>query len=67
MNLISGINLKGDRTIWGIVFALSLFSLLVVYSTAGWAYLFKHFIKLVIGIIAKQIIARINEIIPFTN
>ena len=60
MNLISSINLKGDRTIWGVVFALSLFSLLVVYSTAGWAYLFKHFIKLVIGIIAMYIVHNIK-------
>ena len=60
MNLISDINLKGDRTIWGVVFALSLFSLLVVYSTAGWAYLFKHFIKLVIGIIAMYIVHNIK-------
>ena len=43
---IKNINLEGDRTIWGVVFSLSLFSVLVVYSTAGWHFLFNHIIKL---------------------
>ena len=28
--------LKGDRTIWMIIAVLSLFSILAVYSAAGW-------------------------------
>ncbi|MDC0204714.1 FtsW/RodA/SpoVE family cell cycle protein [Flavobacteriales bacterium] len=57
---IENIKLEGDRTIWGIVFALSLFSLLVVYSTAGWNFLFSHFIKLLIGICAMYIVHKIK-------
>ena len=57
---IENIKLEGDRTIWGIVFALSLFSLLVVYSTAGWHFLFSHFIKLLIGICAMYIVHKIK-------
>ncbi len=52
---------KGDRTIWLIVFALSIFSLLAVYSSTGTLaykfqqgnttfYLFKHLIILVFGL-----------------
>lgn len=52
---------KGDRTIWLIVFILSLFSLLAVYSSTGTLaykyqsgnteyYLFKHLIILALGI-----------------
>ena len=54
------IRLEGDRIIWGIVFALSLFSLLVVYSTAGWNFLFSHFIKILIGICAMYIVHKIK-------
>ena len=47
---IKNINLKGDKVIWTIVLALSIFSILVVYSTAGWKFLFSHLIKLSIGL-----------------
>ena len=47
---IKNINLKGDKVIWAIVLALSIFSILVVYSTAGWKFLFSHLIKLTIGL-----------------
>ena len=48
--LIKNINLEGDKVIWAIVLALSIFSILVVYSTAGWKFLFSHLIKLSIGL-----------------
>ena len=61
MNYIfSNIKLEGDRIIWGVLFALSLFSLLIVFSTAGWSYLFKHAIKLSIGLILTYIIHKIK-------
>ena len=47
---IKNINLEGDKVIWAIVLALSIFSVLVVYSTAGWKFLFSHLIKLSIGL-----------------
>ena len=47
---IKKINLEGDKVIWAIVLALSIFSILVVYSTAGWKFLFSHLIKLLIGL-----------------
>ena len=47
---IKNINFKGDKVIWAIVLALSIFSILVVYSTAGWKFLFSHLIKLSIGL-----------------
>ena len=47
---IKKINLEGDKVIWAIVLALSIFSILVVYSTAGWKFLFSHLIKLSIGL-----------------
>ena len=47
---IKNINFKGDKVIWAIVLALSIFSVLVVYSTAGWKFLFSHLIKLSIGL-----------------
>ena len=59
-NWIGNIRLEGDRIIWGIVFALSLFSLLVVYSTAGWNFLFSHFVKILIGICAMYIVHKIK-------
>ena len=59
-NLVNNINLRGDRTIWFIVFALVLFSMLVVYSTAGWHYLFKHSIKILIGIFSMYIVHNIK-------
>ena len=49
-SFIKNINLEGDKVIWAIVLALSIFSILVVYSTAGWKFLFSHLIKLSIGL-----------------
>ena len=57
---IKNINLEGDRTIWGVVFALSLFSVLVVYSTAGWYFLFNHITKLLIGLFAMYVVHKIK-------
>lgn len=48
--VFKNIHLKGDKVIWTVVLALSLFSVLLVYSTAGWNYLFNHLIKLFIGL-----------------
>tara|TARA_B100000902_G_scaffold399870_1_gene473221 strand:+ start:47991 stop:49124 length:1134 start_codon:yes stop_codon:yes gene_type:complete len=47
--ILNKINIKGDRTIWGVVFFLGLFSILIVYSAAGITHIFKHFIRLSIG------------------
>ena len=62
MSLIfKNITLKGDKTIWTIVFALSLLSIMVVYSAAGWTDLTSHIVKLFIGLIAMYIV----HLIPF--
>ena len=45
-DFLKNIKLKGDKVIWGVIISLSLFSVLLVYSTAGWEYLFSHLIKL---------------------
>ena len=58
---IKNINLEGDKTIWGVVLVLSLFSVVVVYSTAGWHSLFNHITKLLLGLFA---IFRFLEISP---
>ena len=52
-------NLKGDRVIWAVVFALSLISILVVYSSIGTlaykrsssteSYLLKHTMMVFLG------------------
>ena len=47
---LKNIHLQGDKVIWAVVFALSIFSVLLVYSTAGWNFLFNHLIKLFIGL-----------------
>ena len=47
---LKNIHLRGDKVIWAVVFALSIFSVLLVYSTAGWNFLFNHLIKLFIGL-----------------
>ena len=47
---LKNIHLRGDKVIWAVVFALSIFSVLLVYSTAGWNFLFSHLIKLFIGL-----------------
>jgi len=52
---------KGDSVIWGVIFTLSIFSLLAVYSSTGTLaykyqegntayYIIKHFVLLVVGI-----------------
>lgn len=69
MNLFK--NIKGDRTIWLIVFFLSIFSVLVVYSSSialayrykdghSEVFLFKHFFISVIGLIFIYYIHKIN-------
>jgi len=57
---IKNINLEGDRTIWGVVLALSLSSILVVYSTAGWYFLFSHISKLLLGLFAMYVVHKIK-------
>ena len=57
---MKNINLEGDRTIWGVVLAVSLFSILVVYSTAGWYFLFNHIIKLLLGLFAMYVVHKIK-------
>jgi cell division protein FtsW len=57
---IKNINLEGDKTIWGVVLALSLFSILVVYSTAGWHFLFSHVTKLLLGLSAMYVVHKIK-------
>lgn len=57
---IKNINLEGDRTIWGVVLALSLSSVLVVYSTAGWHFLFSHITKLLLGLFAIYVVHKIK-------
>jgi cell division protein FtsW len=54
------INLEGDRTIWGVVLALSLSSVLLVYSTAGWQFLFSHVTKLLLGLFAMYLVHKIK-------
>ena len=49
-SLLKNIRLKGDRTIWVVVFFLCLFSVLIVYSTAGISGIFKHIIRLALGL-----------------
>lgn len=61
---------KGDRTIWMIVFVLSIFSLLAVYSSTGTLaykhqrgteyYLFKHLIILALGLVLMYVAHRIK-------
>jgi len=57
---VKNINLEGDRTIWGVVLALSLSSMLVVYSTAGWHFLFSHITKLLLGLFAMYVVHKIK-------
>ena len=49
-SIFKNIKLEGDRTIWGVVFFLGLFSILIVYSAAGISEIFKHIIRLSIGV-----------------
>lgn len=64
--------IKGDKVVWGVVFALSVFSLLAVYSSTGTLaykyqegntayYIVKHFILLVAGLS----IIFITHLIPY--
>ena len=57
---VKNINLEGDKTIWGVVLALSLSSILVVYSTAGWHFLFSHISKLLLGLFAMYVVHKIK-------
>ena len=62
MSLIwKNISLKGDKVIWFIVFSLSLFSVMVVYSAAGWTDLINHLIRIFIGLFCMYIV----HLIPF--
>ena len=63
-------NLKGDPVIWAVVFALSLISILVVYSATGTlafkrmshpeAYLFKHTLLVGLGLCAMWVAHKID-------
>jgi cell division protein FtsW len=63
-------NLQGDRVIWGVVFALSLISVLVVYSSIGTMayrksatpefFLFKHTIFIFVGLAAMWFAHKID-------
>lgn len=63
-------NLQGDRVIWAVVFALSLISILVVYSSIGTlaykrtespeSFLIKHTLTVIIGISAMWFAHRID-------
>ena len=57
---IKNINFEGDKTIWGVVLVLCLFSVLVVYSTAGWHFLFSHITKLLLGLFAMYVVHKIK-------
>jgi cell division protein FtsW len=59
--IFENITLKGDKTIWIIVCILSLFSIMVVYSAAGWTDLTSHILRLAIGLITMYIV----HLIPF--
>ena len=48
--LLGYIKLEGDRTIWGVVFLLCLFSIVIVYSAAGISEIFKHIMRLGLGL-----------------
>ena len=63
---------KGDRVIWGVIFVLSIFSLLAVYSSTGTLaykyqggntayYIVKHFVLLAAGLV----IIFITHLIPY--
>ncbi|MDH5597839.1 MAG: FtsW/RodA/SpoVE family cell cycle protein [Cyclobacteriaceae bacterium] len=63
-------NLQGDPVIWGVVFALSIISILVVYSATGTiafkrmanpeSYLFKHSMLVILGLIAMWVAHKID-------
>jgi len=53
--LLGYIKLEGDRTIWGVVFLLCLFSIVIVYSAAGISEIFKHIMRLGIGLVCMYL------------
>src|SRR5688500_8437198 len=63
-------NLQGDRVIWAVVFALSLISILVVYSSIGTlaykrtqspeSFLVKHTLTVLIGLAAMWFAHRVD-------
>lgn len=63
-------NLQGDRVIWAVVFALSLISILVVYSSIGTlaykrtasteSYLFRHSLYILLGLAAMWFAHKID-------
>lgn len=59
-SIIKNFNLEGDKIIWGVVFVLSLSSIVVVYSTAGWNFLFNHIVKLILGLSAMYVVHKIK-------
>ena len=61
VSIIKNIKFKGDFTIWIVVFGLSLFSIMIVYSAAGWVDLTGHIVKLFVGLFAMYIV----HLIPF--
>ena len=60
-SFFGNIKFKGDKIIWAIVILLSLFSIMVVYSAAGWSDLTSHIPKLLIGLFAMYVV----HLIPF--
>ena len=58
--LFNNISLKGDKVIWGVIFILFSFSVLLVYSTAGWTFLFSHLIKILLGLFFLYQVHRIK-------
>ncbi|MBN2164737.1 MAG: cell division protein FtsW [Marinilabiliaceae bacterium] len=71
MKLLLERHLKGDRIIWGLIFLLSVFSLLAVYSSTGTLaykyhggnttfYMFKHLSFLIIGLTVTVFIHKMH-------
>lgn len=60
-SVFGNIKFKGDKIIWAIVILLSLFSIMVVYSAAGWSDLISHIPKLLLGLFAMYVV----HLIPF--
>jgi cell division protein FtsW len=71
MKIVTANIFKGDKTIWGIILLLSIFSLLAVYSSTGtlafrfqggstFYYLFRHAILLIIGVFLILIFQNIS-------
>jgi cell division protein FtsW len=60
-SVFGNIKFKGDKIIWAIVILLSLFSVMVVYSSAGLDKLINHIPKLSLGLFAMYVV----HLIPF--